>query len=62
MFQDPVTQYQVVVQYGNKERARFPKPTMDEALALAESLQRLPAARKVWINTVTIEQSYEWSK
>lgn len=62
MFSDPIVRYELIVQYDNGDRARFMKDDMGQALDAAQGLQRLATTRKVWINTVTIEQSYEWSR
>jgi hypothetical protein len=62
MFPDPIIRYEVIAKYDSGERARFMKDDLEQAINAAEGLQRLPVTSKVWINRVTIEQNYEWSR
>lgn len=57
---DTSTTYEIRVRYDNGSTSRWLREDVPAAMQLAESLQALPTARKVWINKVTVEPLYAW--
>jgi hypothetical protein len=62
VFAEKIIRYEIIVAYDGEERARFPQDTIEQAIACMEILRHLPAVTKMWINEVTVEQRYEWSR
>lgn len=54
--------HEVRVKYNNGERARFVEADYTQAIALAESLQKLPTAVQVWVNELVINKVYDWQR
>jgi hypothetical protein len=52
--------FEVKVRYDNGQVARFVIEDRVRALETAQTLAQLPAARRVWVNKLTIELLHTW--
>jgi hypothetical protein len=58
-----VTQFEVRVQYlGQRDTTRFVEATREDAMRTAETLFKLTATVRVWVNEVTITNTHKWEK
>lgn len=56
------TQYEIRVRYNNGERTRFLAPDFDSAVKTAEALSRLVTTTQVYVNKLTVETLWSWSR